>query len=46
MSYVAATLLLFMEDEFQSFVTFCNMMTKYPIMPFYTFNDVLVRKIM
>lgn len=46
MSYVAATLLLFMDNEYQSFVTFCNMMTKYPIMPFYSFNDVLVRKIM
>ena len=46
MSYVAATLLLYMGDEFQSFVTFCNLMTKYPIMPFYTFNDVLVRKVM
>lgn len=46
MSYVAATLLLFMDNEYQSFVTFCNLMTKYPIMPFYSFNDVLVRKIM
>ena len=46
MSYVAATLLLFMDNEYQSFVTFSNLMTKYPIMPFYSFNDVLVRKIM
>lgn len=46
MSYVAATLLLFMDNEYQSFVTFCNLMTKYPIMPFYSFNDVQVRKIM
>lgn len=46
MSYVAATLLLYMDNEYQSFVTFCNMMTKYPIMPFYSFNDVLVRKIL
>ena len=46
MSYVAATFLLFMDNEYQSFVTFCNLMTKYPIMPFYSFNDVLVRKIM
>ena len=46
MSYVAANLLLFMENEYQSFVTFCNLMTKYPLMPFFSFNDVLVRKIM
>jgi len=46
MSYVAAVLLLFMDNEYQSFVTFCNLMTKYPIMPFYSFNDVQVRKIM
>lgn len=29
-----------------TFVTFCNLMTKYPILPFYNFNDVLIRKIM
>lgn len=38
MSYVAAVLLLYM-DEHSAFITFCNMITKYPIMPFYTFND-------
>lgn len=38
MSYVAATLLLYM-DEHSAFVTFCNMITKYPIMPFYNFNE-------
>lgn len=38
MSYVAATLLLYM-DEQSAFITFCNMITKYPIMPFYNFND-------
>ena len=46
MSYVAANLLLFMDDEYQAFVTFCDIMTRYPLMPFYSFNDVLVRKIM
>eukprot|EP00352_Strombidinopsis_acuminata_P005412 CAMPEP_0176357508 /NCGR_PEP_ID=MMETSP0126-20121128/14821_1 /TAXON_ID=141414 ORGANISM="Strombidinopsis acuminatum, Strain SPMC142" /NCGR_SAMPLE_ID=MMETSP0126 /ASSEMBLY_ACC=CAM_ASM_000229 /LENGTH=170 /DNA_ID=CAMNT_0017711141 /DNA_START=990 /DNA_END=1502 /DNA_ORIENTATION=+ len=46
MSYVAATLLLYMGDDYLAFVTFCNMMTKQPIMPFYTFNDILVKKIM
>jgi hypothetical protein len=43
MSYVAATLLLYM-DEHSAFVTFCNMITKYPIMPFYNFNDTQVKK--
>lgn len=43
MSYIAATLLLYM-DEHSAFITFCNMITKYPIMPFYTFNEVSVKK--
>ncbi len=46
MSYVAAMLLMYMKDPFMSFVTFCNLMTKYPILPFYNFNDILIRKIM
>jgi hypothetical protein len=43
MSYVAAVLLLYM-DEHSAFITFCNMITKYPIMPFYTFNEGQVKK--
>lgn len=46
MSYVAAMLLMYMKDPFMSFVTFCNLMTKYPILPFFNFNDILIRKIM
>jgi hypothetical protein len=38
MSYIAAILLLYMEEH-HAFVTFCNMITKYPIMPFYSFNE-------
>jgi hypothetical protein len=45
MSYVAATLLLFM-DEHSAFITFSNMITKYPIMPFYIFNEEQVKKIL
>mmetsp|Transcript_32955 Transcript_32955/g.24265 ORF Transcript_32955/g.24265 Transcript_32955/m.24265 type:complete len:84 (+) Transcript_32955:1225-1476(+) len=45
MSYVAATLLLYMEEHL-AFVLFSNMITKYPILPFYTFADIQVRKIM
>jgi hypothetical protein len=45
MSYLAAILLLYM-DEHQAFVTFCNMITKFPIMPFYSFNDGQVKKIL
>lgn len=46
MSYVAALLFLHMKDEFMTFVTFCTLMTKYPILPFYNFDDVSIRKIM
>ena len=35
-----------MNDPFMTFVTFSNLVTKFPILPFYTFNDVLIRKIM
>jgi len=45
MSYIAAVLLLYM-DEHSAFVTFCNMITKFPIMPFYTFNESLIKKIL
>jgi TBC1 domain family member 14 len=45
MSYIAAILLVYM-DEHPAFVTFCNMVTKFPIMPFYSFNDPHVRKIL
>ena len=46
MSYVAAMLHLHMKNEYMTFVAFCTMMTKYPILPFYSFNDVLIRKVM
>ena len=36
-------MLLYM-DEHSAFVTFSNLVTKYPIMPFYNFNEVQVRK--
>ena len=39
MSYVAAILLLYL-DEYGAFTVFSNLVTKYPIMPFYTFNEV------
>jgi len=45
MSYVAACLLLYM-DEHSAFITFSNLVTKFPIMPFYNFNETLVRKIL
>ena len=43
MSYVAAVLLLYM-DEHSAFISFCNMITKYPVMPFYCFNDGQIKK--
>ena len=45
MSYVAAVLLMYM-DEQQAFSSFCNIVTKFPIMPFYSFNDGQVKKVM
>ena len=45
MSYVAATLLLYM-DEHSAFITFCNLIIKYPIMPFFNFNDGQIKKIL
>ena len=42
---MAAVLLLNM-DEKQAFSSFCNMITKFPIMPFYSFNDEQVKKVM
>jgi len=47
MSYVAAMILIHTNsDELITFVSFCTLMTKYPILPFFQFNDVLIRKIM
>lgn len=46
MSYVAAMLLLHTDNPFMTFVMFCTLMTKFPILPFFNFNDVLIRKIM
>jgi len=46
MSYVAAILLLHMEEAWPSFVAFTNIATRYPIMPFYAFDEILVRKAM
>jgi hypothetical protein len=42
MSYVAAVFLLHMDDEYSAFVAFANMSTRYPVMPFYAFDHVLV----
>jgi len=33
-------------NEFISFITFCQIVTKFPSMPFYTFDDVMIRKLM
>jgi hypothetical protein len=44
MSYIAAMVLLYLQDPNDSFVSFSNLMLKYPIMPFYTFNDEFVSK--
>mmetsp|Transcript_24162 Transcript_24162/g.37125 ORF Transcript_24162/g.37125 Transcript_24162/m.37125 type:complete len:135 (+) Transcript_24162:1185-1589(+) len=44
MSYIAAIVLLHTEDQYKGFVTFSNLMLKYPVMPFYTFNDEFVTK--
>lgn len=52
MSYIAAMLLNANaesgrgSDTFMSFVSFSALVTKFPILPFYTFNDVLIRKIL
>jgi hypothetical protein len=46
MSYVGAMLLLHTGDPFMTFVMFCTLITKWPILPFFSFNDVLIRKIM
>jgi hypothetical protein len=43
MSYIAANLLLYM-DERSAFITFSNLITKYPILPFFNFNEGQVRK--
>lgn len=45
MSYIAATLLLYM-DEHSAFITFCNMITKFPIMPYYNFNEMQIKKLL
>jgi hypothetical protein len=44
MSYIAAMVLMYLQEEHDSFVTFSNLMLKYPIMPFYTFNEEFVQK--
>ena len=46
MSYVAAVLLLHMDDAYAAFVAFASISTRYPIMPFYAFDEILVRKTM
>ena len=42
MNYIAAIVLLYVEDQYKSFVTFSNLMLKYPVMPFYTFDENIV----
>ena len=44
MSYLAAVVLIHIEDEQRSFQTFANLMLKTPMMPFYTFNEEFVTK--
>lgn len=46
MSYIAAIVLLYLQDEYKSFMNFSNLMLKYPIMPFFTFNDEFVTKVL
>jgi hypothetical protein len=35
-----------MDDEYAAFVAFTNICTRYPIMPFYAFEHVLLTKTM
>ena len=42
MSYIAAIVLLYIQDEYKAFMNFANLMLKYPVMPFYTFNEDFV----
>jgi len=42
MSYIAAIVILYIQDEYKAFMNFANLMLKYPIMPFYTFNEDFV----
>ena len=44
MSYLAAIVLMYIQDEYKSFQTFANLMLKHPMMPFYTFNEEFVTK--
>ena len=44
MSYLAAMVLMYLDDEYKSFATFSNLMLRCPLMPFYTFNDEFVTK--
>lgn len=46
MSYLAGIVLLYVRDEYKSFMNFSNLMLKYPIMPFYTFNEEFVTKVL
>lgn len=47
MSYVASMLMLHNKAcELQTFVSFCTLITKFPLLCFFQFNDVLIRKVM
>ena len=46
MSYIVGIVLLYIQDEYKSFMNFSNLMLKYPIMPFYTFNEEFVTKVL
>lgn len=46
MSYIAAIVLLYIQDEYKAFMNFSNLMLKYPIMPFYTFNEDFVAQVL
>ena len=49
MSYLAGVILMYSEDEIdeqKSFQNFSNLMLKYPMMPFYTFNEDFVTRVL
>ena len=46
MSYLAAMVLMHVQDEYRSFVNFSELMLKYPVMPFYLFNEEFVAKML
>ena len=43
---LAAMVLMHVQDEYRSFVNFSELMLKYPVMPFYLFNEEFVAKML